>query len=66
MLLTSRRLLRGFLRHFPGPFRADEAGATAIEYAVICTGIAATIIAILKSLGMKLTTSLTTLLSFFS
>jgi len=53
MVLAFRRFLR------------DERGATAIEYGLICAGIAVTIIAILKSLGVKLIASLTTLLNFF-
>jgi pilus assembly protein Flp/PilA len=40
----------------------EEAGATAIEYGLICAAIAAAIIAILNSLG----TSLVSLLTFLA
>ena len=46
-------------------FVRDEEGATAIEYGLICAGIAVAIIAILQSLGMQLIESLTKLLDFF-
>lgn len=53
MLQTCKRFLR------------DEQGATAIEYGLICAGIAIAIIAILQTLGLKLVESLTKLLNFF-
>src|SRR3954468_15643511 len=46
-------------------FLADESGATAIEYGLICAGIAVAIIAIIKGLGENLIAKLTTLLNFF-
>lgn len=46
-------------------FLADESGATAIEYGLICAGIAVAIIAIIKGLGDKLVAALTTLLNAF-
>lgn len=46
-------------------FVRDEQGATAIEYGLICAGIAVAIIAVLQSLGVKLIESLTKLLNFF-
>jgi pilus assembly protein Flp/PilA len=46
-------------------FVHDEQGATAIEYGLICAGIAVAIIAILQTLGLKLIESLTKLLDFF-
>jgi pilus assembly protein Flp/PilA len=46
-------------------FTRDEQGATAIEYGLICAGIAIAIIAVLQSLGLKLIESLTKLLDFF-
>jgi pilus assembly protein Flp/PilA len=46
-------------------FLADESGATAIEYGLICAGIAVAIIAIIKGLGDKLIAALTTLLNAF-
>ena len=42
-------------------FIGEEAGATAIEYGLICAAIAAAIIAIINSLGMKLVSLLTIL-----
>jgi pilus assembly protein Flp/PilA len=53
MLLTSKRLL------------ADESGATAIEYGLICAGIAVALLAIIASLGGDLVALLTTLLNAF-
>lgn len=46
-------------------FLADESGATAIEYGLICAGIGVAIIAIIKALGENLIAKLTTLLNFF-
>ncbi|MCC6780048.1 MAG: Flp family type IVb pilin [Hyphomicrobiales bacterium] len=43
----------------------DEAGATAIEYGLICAGIAVAILTILQSLGTSLVTLLTQLLTAF-
>jgi len=39
-------------------FRADESGATAIEYALIAAGIGATIAATVQHLGSQIKTSL--------
>jgi pilus assembly protein Flp/PilA len=46
-------------------FVADESGATAIEYGLICAGIAAALIALINSLGENLITLLTRLLDAF-
>ena len=46
-------------------FAGDEEGATAIEYGLICAGLAVAIVAILQTLGVKLVESLTQLLDFF-
>jgi pilus assembly protein Flp/PilA len=46
-------------------FAADEAGATAIEYGLICAGIAVALIAIINSLGGNLIALLTKLLDAF-
>jgi pilus assembly protein Flp/PilA len=53
MLSTFKRLL------------ADESGATAIEYGLICAGIAVALLAIIASLGGDLVALLTTLLNAF-
>lgn len=53
MLLTFRRLL------------ADESGATAIEYGLLCAGIAIAILAIIASLGGDLVATLSKLLAAF-
>ena len=37
-------------------FRADETGATAIEYGLIAAGIALAIIAVVNGIGVKLNT----------
>jgi pilus assembly protein Flp/PilA len=42
-------------------FISDESGATAVEYGLICAGIAAAIIAIINALGAKLVLALTDL-----
>ena len=44
-------------------FAADESGATAIEYGLICAGIALAIIAIINALGGDLVAVLTRLLN---
>ncbi|TMJ01695.1 MAG: Flp family type IVb pilin [Alphaproteobacteria bacterium] len=44
---------------------AEERGATAIEYGLICAGIALAIITILQSLGTSLVSLLTGLLNAF-
>jgi pilus assembly protein Flp/PilA len=46
-------------------FTLDESGATAIEYGLICAGIAAALIAVINSLGENLITLLTRLLDAF-
>ena len=51
MLAAIRRLLR------------EESGATAIEYGLICAGIAAALIAIIQSLGTSLVSLLSQLLT---
>jgi len=51
MLAAFRRLLR------------EESGATAIEYGLICAGIAAALIAIIQSLGTSLVSLLSQLLT---
>jgi pilus assembly protein Flp/PilA len=53
MLLTFKRLL------------TDESGATAIEYGLICAGIAVALLAIIASLGGDLVGLLTKLLDAF-
>jgi pilus assembly protein Flp/PilA len=45
-------------RRAAGRFLADECGATAIEYALIASGIAATIISIVFGLGNTIVTNL--------
>ena len=45
-------------RAIAGAFLADERGATAIEYALIASGIAAAIISIVFGLGTTVTTNL--------
>jgi len=54
MLLTSKRLL------------ADESGATAIEYGLICAAIGLAILAALNTTGTQLVAALTKLLNAFS
>ncbi len=53
----TNELLRSF-----GPlarrFRADESGATAIEYALIAAGVGATIAATVYNMGSQLKTTL--------
>ena len=44
-------------------FLKSEAGATAIEYSLIATGIAAAIIAIVPSIGAKLSTTFSSISS---
>jgi pilus assembly protein Flp/PilA len=44
-------------------FAADESGATAIEYGLICAGIAVALIAIINSLGENLIVLLSKLLT---
>ena len=53
MLLTFQRLV------------SDESGATAIEYGLICAGIAVALLAIIASLGGDLVALLTSLLNAF-
>ena len=45
-------------RRAAGQFAADERGATAIEYALIASGIAATIISIVFGLGNAIVNNL--------
>ena len=42
-------------------FVSDESGATAIEYGLIAAGISVAIIAVVQTLGGKLTTTFTTI-----
>jgi pilus assembly protein Flp/PilA len=44
-------------------FAADESGATAIEYGLICAGIAVALIAIINGLGENLIVLLSKLLT---
>ena len=44
-------------------FVADESGATAIEYGLICAGIAAVILGVIYDLGASLVAKLTQLLN---
>jgi pilus assembly protein Flp/PilA len=44
---------------------ADESGATAIEYGLICAGIGLAILLILGTTGQALVAALTTLLNAF-
>ena len=46
-------------------FLADEEGATAIEYSLICAGIGLLILAALHTTGQQLVALLTTLLTAF-
>jgi pilus assembly protein Flp/PilA len=45
-------------RHAAGRFLADERGATAIEYALIASGIGAAIISIVLGLGTSIVNNL--------
>ncbi len=47
---------QGFLARVARRFRADESGATAIEYAMIAAGIGATIAATVFNMGTTLKT----------
>jgi pilus assembly protein Flp/PilA len=42
-------------------FLSDESGATAIEYALIASGVALAIIAVVNGLGTKLNTKFTSI-----
>ena len=42
-------------------FISDESGATAVEYGLICAGIAAAIITVINAIGAKLVLALTAL-----
>ena len=46
-------------------FLNDESGATAIEYGLICAGLAVAIITTLQALGTNLVAMLQRLLDFF-
>jgi pilus assembly protein Flp/PilA len=54
-------MVRAFTR-----FLADESGATAIEYGLICAGIGLLILAALRTTGEALVATLTLLLDAFS
>jgi pilus assembly protein Flp/PilA len=47
-------------------FLADESGATAIEYALIASGIAGAIIAVVGTVGVNVKTMWTTVSSAFN
>jgi pilus assembly protein Flp/PilA len=53
----TERLLRSFGR-LARRFRADESGATAIEYALIAAGVGATIAATVYNMGTQIKTTL--------
>jgi pilus assembly protein Flp/PilA len=53
-LMTGVRAFGKLVRHF----RADESGATAIEYALIAAGIGATIAATVFNMGTSIKTNL--------
>ena len=55
---VTRSRLRGFLR--------DDGGATAIEYALIASGIAAAIIAVVVALGTSVTGMYTSVSNSFN
>lgn len=48
------------MRRLISDFLADEAGATAIEYALIATGISIVIVVAVNAIGAKLNGSFTT------
>jgi pilus assembly protein Flp/PilA len=50
--------LRVSFRRLVRRFRADESGATAIEYALIAAGIGAAVIATVMNLGTTIKTAL--------
>jgi pilus assembly protein Flp/PilA len=59
MVEMARKLnLLSISRRAAGRFLADERGATAIEYALIATGIAAAIISIVFGLGTSVVNNL--------
>ena len=49
--------------HTFGRFLKDESGATAIEYGLICAGLAVAIITVLQNLGASLVDLLSRLLT---
>ena len=53
----TNELLRSF-RRLTQRFRADERGATAIEYALIAAGVGATIAATVYNMGTQIKTTL--------
>jgi pilus assembly protein Flp/PilA len=56
LLSPGRGIRMKTVRHF----LSDTSGATAIEYGLIAAGIAVAIIAVVKGLGTKLTSTFTT------
>ena len=56
--MTRKSTLFSDTRHAAGRFLADERGATAIEYALIASGIAAVIISIVSGVGNTVSTGL--------
>ena len=53
------------LKKFVGEFKSDESGATAIEYALIASGIALVIIAGVTFVGGSLTGTFNTVAGMF-
>ena len=56
--MTRKSTFLSYTRRAAGQFLADERGATAIEYALIASGIAATIISIVFGLGNSIVNNL--------
>jgi len=56
--MTRKSTLFSDARHAAGRFLADERGATAIEYALIASGIGAAIVSIVFGLGHTVVTNL--------
>ena len=63
-LLNRRELMMSLYAKTESTIRAfvrDESGATAIEYALIASGVAVAIIAAVNSLGTKISTKFTSI-----
>jgi pilus assembly protein Flp/PilA len=54
------------MTHLVASFVKDESGATAIEYSIICAGIALVIVAAVQSIGTKLVASFTSVQNGFN
>ena len=52
-------------RRWPGRFSADESGATAIEYAIIASGIGGVLAVTVFTLGGKVSALFTTISGLF-